>query len=105
MAVIEKVVWYEPLLETKLYEGEAMDQKMHGYGKLYYPENVNDPENQPLRYEGYFHQDIMHGFGTLYRRNGIKIYEGDWHQGLYEGYGKLFNDLGKMTYEGEFKMA
>lgn len=45
--MIEKVVWYEPLLETKLYEGEAMDQKMHGYGKLYYPENVNDPRISP----------------------------------------------------------
>ncbi|WP_171038189.1 hypothetical protein [Aquibacillus sediminis] len=98
-----KVIWYEPLTEIKLYEGEAEDGKEHGSGKLYYAfGSVDDPENPPLRYEGDFCNGEIHGFGTMYSRDGQKMYEGEWKDGNYHGSGKLFSEEGTLQFEGEF---
>lgn len=41
------------------YEGEWKDDKMHGFGKLYY-------ENGKIAYEGHWDNDEFNGQGRVY---------------------------------------
>ena len=54
--------------EGSLYDGEWKDNKMHGYGKLYY-------SNGQLAYEGDWYQDEFHGQGKVYNDNPVLLEE------------------------------
>ena len=41
------------------FDGEWKDDKMHGWGRLYY-------ENGQIAYEGYWVNDEFHGHGKVY---------------------------------------
>lgn len=74
------------------YEGEWVQDKRHGQGKLVLPSgNV---------YKGDFVNGAMHGLGIMVYVKGGK-YEGEWAQDEKNGKGKLIFPTGG-TYEGEF---
>ena len=76
------------------YEGEFIDGKYSGNGKLIY-DNGN-------YYEGQFIDGLRHGQGIIYNKNNDIIYEGEFNKGNPEGKGKYIYDNGEY-YIGEFK--
>jgi antitoxin component YwqK of YwqJK toxin-antitoxin module len=92
-----KVVWYDGLTDVKYYEGEALDGKEDGYGKLYhFNVSASEVDDPPIRYEG---------FGTEYTWKGCIRYEGEWENGNFHGYGNLYSNTGEFYYEGEFRQG
>ncbi|WEK53738.1 MAG: stalk domain-containing protein [Candidatus Cohnella colombiensis] len=106
--------------ETKLkYEGDLIDGKKNGAGKLYYLNKLwydgqfredtldgqgklFDQSGSYLRYEGQFKNSKMDGQGNSYSPDGTMLYEGQWSVGLHDGFGVLYNVSGKV-YDGHFK--
>ena len=72
------------------YEGDWKDNKMHGFGKLYY-------ESGQIAYEGYWAGDNFNGEGRVFNDRPEKVL------GEFNYYD--FADLGDkwVFYEGEFK--
>lgn len=66
------------------YEGDILNGKYHGKGKMVYP---NGEE-----YEGNWVFGHKHGYGVLHSSNGEVKYEGEWEMDKYHGEGSLFND-------------
>ncbi len=80
-----------------MYDGQAKNGKIHGYGKFY------NPFTEKLLYVGYFKQLKYHGEGELYDPiDGTLLYEGSFIDDKYHGYGKIYKN-GILCYEGEFK--
>ncbi|BBH23230.1 hypothetical protein Back11_45750 [Paenibacillus baekrokdamisoli] len=104
---------------TKLrYEGDLMDGKKNGAGKLFYLNKlwydgqfINDTldgqgklydnSGSLLRYEGQFKNSKMDGQGIRYTNEGTRLYEGQWSVGHYDGFGILYNGSVKV-YDGHF---
>ena len=57
-----KGVYFHPA--KGIYDGQWLNNKMHGYGKLYSPEGK-------LRYKGEWEADHIHGRGVLYTNNTL----------------------------------
>jgi len=74
------------------YEGETLDNKMHGWGIYYY--NGGD------RYEGQFVESKPHGKGALYLSNGDK-YKGEFNRDIIQGLGTYYYASGDY-YKGYF---
>jgi hypothetical protein len=99
--------------EGSKYKGEWRDNKMEGYGTLYYPNGI-------VAYEGQWLNDEFDGLGTVYNDNPVVIkggfdytnfplldeewlkYEGQLKQDAKEGLGKLILTNGE-AYEGMFE--
>ncbi|OEF97005.1 toxin-antitoxin system YwqK family antitoxin [Desulfuribacillus alkaliarsenatis] len=56
------------------YDGEMVDGKWQGEGRLFY-------ENGKIHYKGEFENGEMHGFGELYNENEALIYRGHFEFG------------------------
>jgi len=111
-----------------IYEGEAINEKPHGKGKLtivtkdilgnetitVYEGDFNNGKyhgNGKMTtdfgnfgitiYEGNFNKGEYHGKGKITYNNGT-VYEGDFINGKYHGTGKLIEAVHKYIYEGEF---
>ena len=103
--------------ENDFYEGEFMDNKFHGKGRLtrkvngyeYIGEFENGLKNGIGRliygsgdiYQGNFSNDNMNGYGVFYLVNGDH-YEGLFKNNLYHGQGKYFWKKLNYYWEGTF---
>ena len=103
--------------ENDFYEGEFMDNKFHGKGRLtrkvngyeYIGEFENGLKNGIGRliygsgdiYQGNFSNDNMNGYGVFYLVNGDH-YEGLFKNNLYHGQGKYFWKKFDYYWEGTF---
>ena len=79
------------------YEGDFIDNKMEGKGKMYYN---TDPWKGDI-YEGSFKNDQPEGKGIYYWNNGNR-YEGDFINNKKEGNGIFYHKDGKRDI-GKFK--
>ena len=75
------------------YEGNFIDAKREGAGKLTSPDGES--------YDGLWANDVFHGQGTYIWANGAK-YTGEWKNGVQDGYGIYFYTNGD-KYTGYFK--
>jgi hypothetical protein len=85
----------------KIYEGEWVNGKRHGWGKefdTYVKENVT-----VCSYEGHWVNDNRDGYGVSFRRDGSKMYEGYWEQGERHGPGRSYTLHGHVWIRGEWK--
>lgn len=71
--------------DTKSYDGEFVNNLMHGYGLFLWP-NGN-------RYEGNFTDDKKNGKGCFTWPDG-RIYDGDWLMGKQHGNGEYTHKNG-----------
>ena len=78
-----------------IFEGEYLNGKINGKGKKYY-------NNGRIQYEGEFLNEKMNGKGKEYNKYGEIIYEGEYLNGKINGKGKEYYDNGKLEYEGEY---
>lgn len=99
-----------------IYEGEWLNGKKHGQGRLSFGSDgfyegsfaegeISGKGRQELNgwsYEGEFLQGQKHGEGTLIRADGGS-YTGGWAEGKYSGHGALTLPSGE-TYVGGFQM-
>ena len=67
---------------VKRYEGDLVDNKLHGKGIEY-------DKNGVKVYEGDWLRGIRHGKGVEYYKNGNIWYKGDYKDGNFNGKGKL----------------
>jgi hypothetical protein len=74
------------------YEGDFVEGKMHGKGKLFMNGN---------RYEGGMADNQMHGYGVCQYSNGDR-YEGGYHYGQRHGRGRIVYNNGE-SYDGEWE--
>ena len=106
--------------DGSFYEGQWLNGKRHGCGRLFYNSDktsykrqwVNDNKNGYGRqtysdkssYEGEWRDDIISGFGTYSWPNGAK-YVGHYVNGNRDGEGTYYYDNTSTTfkYEGSFK--
>ena len=90
-------------VEGKLqYEGEWIDGKRHGQGKLLISNNWDAPTRRIIaHYEGDFKNDKYDGQGKMFYADGNR-YEGEWKRARKHGQGKLFYTHGG-HYEGGWK--
>ncbi|XP_066901299.1 alsin [Halyomorpha halys] len=75
------------------YTGRWLSGKMHGSGKLEWPDG--------RVYTGQFHNNLCHGFGRL-EVPGVSVYEGQWKDGTENGHGVTRYDNGDI-YIGYYK--
>lgn len=80
-------------LGKETYEGDWVDDKMHGYGIYHYP-------NGDI-YEGEFVNNKHHGYGKYYFTDGSR-YEGDWFDHKMHGTGNYW-DISNILWSGEFR--
>ncbi|XP_077297979.1 amyotrophic lateral sclerosis 2 [Arctopsyche grandis] len=81
------------LYKDAKYSGRWMNGKMHGIGKIEWPDGKN--------YYGSFHNNQIHGYGKMEIPN-IGLYEGQWKDNLQNGFGIMKYCSGDI-YEGYFK--
>ena len=67
------------------YEGEFIDGKKEGKGKLIY--------NNGTEYSGNFKNNKPDGYGQLTQENG-EVYQGEWKEGKINGHGTRFHKNG-----------
>lgn len=87
--------WLYENLELR-YDGDIINGKYHGNGKLYYLNGI-------IEYEGNFIDGKFHGNGILYYVNGIIRYSGEFVNHKAHGLGKVYNSDGTLIFEGMFK--
>jgi len=117
---IQSIIYPDQFYVAKLpdgsvYDGELVNQKFNGHGKLVWPNNDSyvgefvDGQfhgkgkltQQPdFTYEGDFKRGNLTGYGTL-SYSSSHVYTGELKNGLMDGEGTLKN--GVMTYKGEFR--
>mmetsp|Transcript_1547 Transcript_1547/g.3780 ORF Transcript_1547/g.3780 Transcript_1547/m.3780 type:complete len:812 (+) Transcript_1547:196-2631(+) len=76
------------------YEGQIKDGKLHGTGRLTFPDN--------MVYEGTFHQNDITGHG-VYRWPCGTSYEGDVLRGKRHGHGRMRFSDSPAVYEGQWQ--
>lgn len=76
------------------YNGDFMNNMMHGYGNIKFLLDGNE-------YEGQFKKNLIEGWGVFTWKNGDR-YEGQMKNGKMHGKGKFFYNNGN-TYEGFFE--
>lgn len=72
-----------------IYEGDWVNQKKDGFGKLVIPREGQNLFSKHLFYQEYtgqFKNDKMHGFGKMIFDDGT-VYEGEWVEGYKQGKG------------------
>ena len=85
------------IIDGYLYYGDLIDDKPHGYGKIFYKDST-------LWYDGNWKDGKKHGQGSSYSgSNNTLYYKGEWENDEINGYGKMYTDEGKPFYTGEFK--
>ena len=108
-----------PKFENDIYEGDYIDGKKSGKGKIIYKTGIvydgewkNDKKDGygtitlsdgSLNYQGNFKNGAPDGLGTTYS-NGKKVYDGEWKNGKKHGegvYNYILND-GVLYYKGSF---
>ena len=72
------------------YEGDWVNDKVKGYGKIIFSENGD-------YYEGQIDNNIINGKGILYNKKGMVKYEGLWINNEYQGYGNNINENREFT--------
>ena len=78
--------------EQELYEGEFIDGKLNGRGKM---------TSKTCWYEGFFRNNLEHGKGLKVYSNGNK-YRGMWADGYPDGHG-VFTWADGGEYQGIFR--
>jgi antitoxin component YwqK of YwqJK toxin-antitoxin module len=91
----EQTISISPLPAKEKYEGNLLNGKRNGLGKLYM--------NGKLLYEGNFKDDLMDGQGKKYYPNGKLMYSGDFRIGKMDGEGKLYHEDGSLWYAAHFE--
>ena len=76
------------------YEGDMLNCKYHGKGKLY---------NYNLFYNGEFKDGKFHGFGKIYKEKNL-YYEGNFENDEIQGKGIKYYNNGKKHIEGNFEI-
>ena len=104
--------------ENEEYEGEIINGKREGRGKLIFKKNgeyyvghfknnkfngrgIIYYKNNKIKYEGDFIDDYYNGYGT-FRLVGGYYYYGQWVNGKKHGKGKIYNKQNNIIYEGDF---
>ena len=82
-----------------IYEGDFLNAKYHGKGKLY---NI-EKNNKTKLYEGEFEEGLFQGKGKLFK-DKILYYEGDFKKNEIIGKGILYYKNGKKKIEGNFEI-
>jgi len=86
---------------SQTYEGQTVDGKMHGRGKLTFADGH-------LVYEGNFKNNRFHGYGTLSQveETGVHrvIYSGSWVDGKLDGAGE-FHKRDGLVFKGNFNQT
>lgn len=77
------------------YQGETLDGKKHGTGKLFRSDGT-------VLYEGEFYDGKMHGMGKYTFPNG-DVYEGEWHDSKMHGTGTYTVHRNGRVWEGEWR--
>lgn len=86
-------VWKDPSSgKESRYEGEYLDGKKHGHGKVMWSNGDS--------YEGQFENDVIHGHGRYKWKDG-RMYDGGWANNERMGSGK-FDWPNGVSYEGEY---
>lgn len=85
----------EKFSDGKWFKGEYLNNKPHGYGKLYSANNI-------LIFEGEYKYGKKNGYGTEFGSDGKPIYEGKFRNDLRHGYGICKNPDGILA-EQNFK--
>ncbi|KAL1491207.1 hypothetical protein ABEB36_011840 [Hypothenemus hampei] len=80
-------------LKGACYDGRWFNGKMHGSGKLSWPDGRN--------YTGEFLNNALSGFGLINIPN-VGSYKGEWRDNKQNGYG-IFTDTNNDVYKGYFK--
>ena len=83
---------------VKKYEGEYINDKLNGYGKIY--EKYYDNNELYLYYEGNFKDDNIFGEGIKYYKNGLIKIEGNF-QNINSYKGTYYNPEGVIIFKGE----
>jgi hypothetical protein len=78
-----------------VYEGERKDGKMHGKGKMTWPNGEV--------YEGEYKDDKMNGQGKLKYPNGTTTYEGEFKDDEFSGYGEYTNFTPSENYHFKYR--
>ena len=73
----------ENFADNAHYEGEKIDDKRSGKGKMSY--------SNGSFYEGYWRNDFKDGDGVYYNSSGHEIYRGIWKNNQYNEKGRLYN--------------
>lgn len=84
-------------MKIKIYEGEFLNDKYHGHGKLY-------DEYGTLYYDGFFTFGKLDGKGKLYDTHASRIHktdilsrEGTWTKGSPNGFFNIYDSQGVLT--------
>ena len=78
-----------------LFEGEYLNKKRNGKGKIY-------NETGEVIFEGEFLKGKKNGKGREFDDLGFIRFEGEYLNGMRHGKGKEFNSLGLLIFEGEY---
>lgn len=78
------------------YEGEMVDGKINGIGKL-----SNNSVGCSATYFGEWKAGVRHGFGKYIDKVSKTIYVGGFKDGLWHGHG-IMEQSDEYTYEGDF---
>ena len=92
---LENITNEEEEFHRKMYKGEIVTNKRHGFGLSY-------KHNGLVEYEGNWREGKQNGKGILYSEEGIKIYEGNFKDNKRHGSGKEYYETGELKAEGEF---
>jgi antitoxin component YwqK of YwqJK toxin-antitoxin module len=65
----------------KVFEGQYMNDRLHGFGKLYRDSCNNHPI---IQFVGYFSEGSAHGNGISYHKNGKMKYRGLWKTAILD---------------------
>ena len=79
--------------DGEYYIGDFLNDKRHGKGIIYYKDNMQ-------KYKGDFENDVAKGKGELFQKN--YYYFGDFNDGVPNGKGFLLIYEYNFTYEGDF---
>ena len=78
------------------YEGEMVDGKINGIGKL-----SNKIGGSHETYIGEWKAGVRHGFGKYIDKVNKALYVGEFKDGLWHGHGRM-DQTNEYTYEGDF---
>lgn len=85
------------------YEGESIDNRLTGNGKLFRILMIDKKKKKVLLYDGEWSDEQFNGHGIYYYVNGNPWYIGQWKNNVVHGFGILYDETGFMISRGHFE--